>query len=265
VSKDIDCQVFEDQLDAFSQGALSDEGMEQLRLHARVCPDCAMMLRMKEHLAYPSLKELEAKVPEVLVASMWPRVEAEVTQREARRPARSVSRWTWGSFAPAAAAAVVVLAVGTGFLWHEVRQLRTRESVLIQQIAEQERWLAELDLRTAPSAVARTAGLAGSHNWQRVLARRQSVTVSELTVMLNGIPTETTLLDAAEAERLMKRVPFLRATSRKVLASEIRSDDGLQAGELLELVKKLDLSSETRISTARVLALARGTSGVEKS
>lgn len=265
MSKDIDCRVFEDQLDAFSQGALSEEGMEQLRLHSRACPDCAMMLKMKEHLAYPSLEELEAEVPEALVASMWPRVSADVAQQEAQRQARPVGRWTLRFLAPAAAAAVIVLAVGSGFLWREVRQLRTRESVLVQQLAERERWLAELDLRTAPNAAARTAGLAGSRSWQRVLARRQSVTVSELAVMLAGIPTETTLVDAAEAERLMRRVPLLRAAPWKEALSEIRSDDGLQADEVRELVQKLDLSSETRISTTRILALVGGSSGVGRS
>ena len=78
MKKEIDCQVFEDQLDALLDGSLPDEGIGQLQLHALSCPDCAMLLRVHEHLALPSLEELEAGVPEELLTSMWPRIEVEV-------------------------------------------------------------------------------------------------------------------------------------------------------------------------------------------
>lgn len=78
MKKEIDCQVFEDQLDALLDGSLPDEGIGHLQLHALSCPDCAMLLRVHEHLALPSLEELEAATPEELVASMWSTVEAEV-------------------------------------------------------------------------------------------------------------------------------------------------------------------------------------------
>ena len=63
MKKDVDCLVFEDQLDALVAGGLPVEGLEQLRLHAFSCPDCAMLLKVKEHLTRPSLEGLEAAVP----------------------------------------------------------------------------------------------------------------------------------------------------------------------------------------------------------
>ena len=64
--KNPDCDVFQDQLDALQASALPEEGMEQLRLHAESCGDCAVLLRLHEHLVTPSLAELEAAVPDEL-------------------------------------------------------------------------------------------------------------------------------------------------------------------------------------------------------
>ncbi len=74
--KDIDCQVFGDQLDSLQDGTLPVEGQRQLRLHAASCPECAMVLKVSEHLTLPSLEELEEAVPADLLTGVWPGVEA---------------------------------------------------------------------------------------------------------------------------------------------------------------------------------------------
>ena len=75
MKKEIDCQVFEDQLDALARGTLPEEGARQLRTHAESCPACAAQMAVQKHLASPSLEELEAAVPEGMLASLWPRIQ----------------------------------------------------------------------------------------------------------------------------------------------------------------------------------------------
>ena len=58
MSKDVDCQVFRDQLDALVQGALPEEGARQLRLHVADCPECAMQLKVQEHLVIGCIEYL---------------------------------------------------------------------------------------------------------------------------------------------------------------------------------------------------------------
>jgi len=259
VTKKIDCDVFQDQLDALQRRALPDDGLQQLQLHARSCPDCGMLLKLHEHLlAYP-LGDLEAAVPDELVASVWPRVQADVATHESTRLRESRGWQGWGWLVPAMAAATLLLFIASGFLFKELRQVRQREGVLVQQIAEQERWLAELDLRSAPSAAARTAALAGSRSWQRMLSRMESVSVSDLNALVEGLPARTTILTAAEAERLVGRVPYLRSGAWKAALAETRIEDGIQAGELLRLLESLDVDPDRTIPTTRISELLRGT------
>ncbi|MGD2216634.1 MAG: zf-HC2 domain-containing protein [Gemmatimonadales bacterium] len=254
-----DCEVFQDQLDALQAGALPEQGVEMLRLHAASCEDCAVLLRVHEHLAAPPLGDLEAAVPDELVASVWPRVQAEVATGESARLRESRGWQGWSWLVPAMAAATLLLFIGSGLMYQEVRELRRRETALVQQVAEQERWLAQLDLRTSTDPVARTAGLAESATWERALARRKSVSVGELARMLGGLPATTTIFDASNTEALYRNLPFWLATAVRDVAADVRTGDGLQAGELAQLVETLGVDSSRRISTTRLLALAGGT------
>lgn len=253
-----DCEVFQDQLDALQAGTLLEEGMDQLRAHADSCADCAMLLRVHEHLVVPPLVELEAAVPDELVASVWPRVRAEIATGGSAR-LRELRGWQGRSWlAPAMAAATLLLVIGSGLMYEEVRELRQREHALVQQIADQQRWLVGLDLRTSTDPVARTARLAGRPTWERALARRNSVSVAELAGMLGSLPATTTVLDASQLEALYGNVPFWLAKAVRDAAAEVRTDDGLQAGELAQLIEALGVSSSRRISTTRLLGLAGG-------
>jgi hypothetical protein len=259
VTRNPDCEVFQDQLDALEAGALPEEGMEQLRLHADSCEDCAMLLRVHEHLASPTLADLEAAVPDELVASVWPRVRAEIATGESARLRESRGWQGWSWLVPAMAAATLLLFIGSGLMYQELGELRRRENALVQQVAEQERWLAELDLRTSTDPVARTAGLAGRAAWERALARRKSVSVAELARLLHSLPATTTIFDASQLEALYRNLPVWMAIAVRDAAAEIRTADGLQAGELIPLVEALGVDSSRRIPTERLLALAGGT------
>lgn len=256
MTRKIDCEVFQDQLDALARGTLSEEGIAELRLHAGSCQDCAVLLRMHEHLEGLSVVAGEAAVPDEWVSSMWPRVQADVATRESRRLQRSLHRrWSW--LVPAMAAATLLLAIASGLLFVELKGLRYREQILVQQVQEQQRWLAELDVRTSASAVARTAGLAGTSTWERVLAHRESMRVSELSDLLAGLPPSTTILSAADVRGLIRRVPYLRTGAWETVFAEIRIEDGLQAGEALQLIEVLNVPVDRSIPMARVLNLSR--------
>ncbi len=265
MNKGIDCQVFEDQLEGFSRGTLSEEGMDQLRLHARSCLDCAMQLKVHRHLAVPSLEDLEGEVPDAWVDSMWPQVQAEIARQGSRGDRVLRMRRVSGWFIPATAAAAVLLLLSVALLYQEMQQLRARERTLVQQVADQERWLAELDLRTTPNALARTAGLGASRSWQRMLARTDNVTISELTAALSGVQAGTMVLDAVEAERLIRRVPFLRATAWSSALEEIAVEDGLQADEALRLLEALALAPERSVRTSRLLEFTAASIRVGRS
>ncbi|NIM52835.1 MAG: hypothetical protein GTN62_15285 [Gemmatimonadales bacterium] len=261
----IDCEVFQDQLDALSEAQLPDEGMEQLRLHAASCPQCAMQLRVHEHLAARSPRDLEAAVPDELAGSVWPRVRAEIATHESARESERSRRHGWSWLVPALAAATVLLIVGSGLLYREVKQLHERETALVHQIGEQQRRLAELDLRTSMDPAARAASLAGRTVWERALSRRKSVSVAELEAMLHSVPERATVFSAAEMEALSESIPFWTATAVGAALSEIRSDDGIQAGELLRLVATLDIEPGRRIPTARILAISGGAARLGRS
>ncbi len=265
MTRNPDCEVFQDQLDALQAGALPEEGMEKLRLHAASCGDCAMLLRVHEHLTTPALGDLEAAVPDELVASVWPRVRAEIATGESARLRESRGWQGWSWLVPAMAAATLLLFIGSGLMYKEVRELRRRETALVQQVAEQGRRLAELDLRTSADPVARTASLAAQPTWERALARRRSVSAAELAGMLSSLPATTTIFNASELDALYGNLPFWLAAAVRNAAAEVRTGDGLQAGELAQLVETLGVNPSRRISTARLFALAGGSARTDVS
>ena len=265
MKKNVDCEVFQDQLDTLKQGVLAADGAEQLRLHAEACPDCAMLLRMHEHLASASLEQLEAAVPDVWVGSMWGQVEAEIATRESRRGGRLGGWQGSGWLVPAMAAASVLLFISTGFLLGERARLRDREGALARLVAEHETRLAELEVRTSSGAIARATGFAGRRAWEHKLSRRESVSVAELGDMLGSLPSGVTLVDASGVEALLNSVPFWTTATWRAALDQIRAEDGVQAGELLRVLDALDVDPEMSIPTARILALSRGSVRTDRS
>lgn len=251
-----DCDVFQDQLDALNEGTLGEEGIEQLRRHADSCLDCAKLLEIHERLKSPSVVELEEAVPDRYVSSMWERVRADVAAQQSGRRWRpgvwQSSRW----LVPTMAAASLFLLFATGFLLGELKRLREREQTLVQRVIEHEKWLAELDQRTAADPVARTTGLATKRPWERALARRESVSIAELEGLLERLPARTTIFGASEWEALLERVPFWMSSALSGATGMVRAEDGIQPGELLELLGNLDVDPGRRIPTARLLSLA---------
>ena len=263
--KAVDCQVFEDQLDALVREALPQEGKRQLRLHAADCPDCAMQLRVQEHLLGPSLEELEAQVPEGLVATVWTGVEVGIKGRGAAAhpgdgedergvvalPPRPPSRW----LVPTLAAASVALLFSTGFLLRGLNQVQTREAALVQQVSEQQRWFAELQAGSGVDPVARTAALAGRDPWMRALSRQESITIGGLLTLLERMPGDRTVLSRSQLDTILESRTPLRF---RFLRDAVESLDGLlgvSAAELLEALNTLDEDENLTVPTAELVAL----------
>jgi hypothetical protein len=243
VKKDIDCEVFQDQLDALGTGTLPDEGLSQLRAHAGACADCAMLLRMHEHLTAPPRADLEAAVPDEMVASMWPRIQRKLGGRSSLGGGRS-----W--LVPAMAAAMVLLALGVGFMFVELQQLRGREQFLARQMVEQQR-------PASSNAVVRTAALAVRTAWERALARRQSVSIAQLGDMLRRVPENSTVLSASQLEALTRGAPSWAEAAWSDALSRVDLDDGIQAGELRIVLGALPVNPDRSMPTARILGLLR--------
>jgi len=257
VKKGIDCNIFHDQLDALKAGSLSEEGLEQLRLHSDGCSECAVSLRVHEHLAASSSADLEASVPDELAASIWPGVEAELAARRSRHPdiRSELRRRTW--LLPVMAAATVALAVASGLLFKELTRAQARERALAQTVAEQEAWLAELDERTSANTAALAVGLA-SRGWARALSRREQMSIAELSELLRRLPARATVLTTSEAETLMGAVPLWAPPGWRSAIGEIEAGDGIRAGELLEILETLDVDPDVTLRTSRILGLLRG-------
>jgi hypothetical protein len=289
VKKDVDCQVFEDQLDAFMDGALPEEGIGQLRLHAQSCEDCAMLIRVKEHLALPSLEELEAAVPETLLGSLWPRIEAEAKEdlrgvspafrstvsrvfssgRSAAtdmRPGVSAATFrdrpgTW--LIPSLAAASMALLFSTGFLFSEVRRVEDEGSRLVEQVEDLQWEIRALDMRT--EWVERTAQLAGRRRSEArtldyLLIGKESVTVAALVDLLEMYPADRVLFEAGQVEGLLgtsiRRPQELRDVL-SILADAItalENPEEIRAGELAEWLAA-SLPAETVLPKSSLLEL----------
>ncbi len=253
MKKGTDCDVFHDQLDALKAGSLSDEGLDQLRVHGGCCPDCAESLRVHEHLSAKTIVELEAAVPADLLASVWPRVEAELSGRRSGRVDGRRTNW----LIPAMAAATVVLAIATGLLFTELTKVRERERVLARTVSEQQQWLAELDERTSVNTSVLAAGLAG-RGWARALSRREQMSVADLSDLLQRLPARATILTASQAEELSSAIPVWAPPAFRSAIGEIDMRDGIRAGDLLRILESLELDPDVTLRTSRIIGLFRG-------
>jgi len=284
---EVDCQAFQDQLDALVKGTLPEEAHRYLLVHAEGCPSCAMQLRVQEHLTGPSLEELEARVPDTLAAGMWGRVteslggEGGVEWSGDRRSVSpeggsrgsapgaggSGSRWrrlgVHGWLVPTLAAASLLLLFATGFLYLELNRLRDREASLAQQVEEQQRWLADLEGGPSADPVARTAALAGRNPWLRALSRQETITVDGLRVLLERMPGDRMVmtkgqLDAALRSRFPLSASFLSEVLARVdedVPGRGDAGGGVRAGDLLRVLNGLDVSPELSVPTSELMDL----------
>ncbi len=278
---EVDCQVFQDQLDALVKGTLPEEAHRYLLIHAEGCPECAMQLRVQEHLTGPSLEELEARVPDILAAGMWGRVKESVEEEGGGRPsdvgagtsgdgagasgagARGSRAGGFGWLVPTLTAASLLLLFATGFLSLELSRLREREAGLAQQVEEQQRWLAELELGPSADPVARTAALAGRNPWLRALSRQETITVDDLRALLERMPVDRTVmtrvqLDAALRSRFPLSASFLSDVLARVEEDGPRRGDGgggVRAGDLLRVLNGLNVSPELSVPTSELMDL----------
>ncbi len=287
MKKDIDCQVFEDQLDALVEGSLPEEGIDQLRLHVLSCADCAMLVRVQEHLALPTLEELETTVPEDLLGSVWPRVEDVVKEgkegglggvsaetrghwvgpgkrenvRARETPEQSGGKTPWHRrstwLIPFLAAASMALLFSTGFLVTQLRKSGMSEIRLARQVEELEAGLNELQGRI--DGIERTGILASQSPWARAfsldlspLTSQESIRVEWIQQTLQKLPPDTPLLTASQVGGIL-RSPLSRGFPglREQLA-EHSAADGLSAQELLLVIEGIQLDPDQLIPTSRL-------------
>ena len=263
-----DCQVFADQLDALVRGALPEEGVRQLRLHAGSCADCATLLKVQEHLVHPSLEDLESRVPEEVVAGMWEAVREDLSSRQpghgesaaavpeesslALNHPRLQPRARW--LVPALAAATLALLFSTGFLYWQTTELQSRAAALAQQVEDQRHWMAELDADAA-DPVARTAALAGRNPWSRALSRQDQISLADLRDLLARAPGNRVILSQAQLDAVLRnRMPLSPPILRDAMG-RIQGTDGVTAAELLAALDGLDASPDTTLPTKELMAL----------
>lgn len=254
--KEIDCQVFEDQLERLVQGTLSEEGSEQLRFHAEVCADCATQLRVHQHLAEPSLAELEAAVPQHVVDSMWPRLEHDLTERATARPhpQRFFAPQTW--VVPVMAAASLALLFLSGVLYGQLRQSEERGMALVRQLSDQQSLLAGLAVEHSRASGLRTAAnrpsvLGGTRDWLRALYEQEAVTVAELADLLRRVPGSTPLVGPGEVEAALASTSSLSPPAWRSVLRAFEPGEPIRAGDLLRVLEDLDVRPETRVPTSR--------------
>lgn len=249
-----DCDVFQRSLDALKSGGLAQNERALLESHADTCPDCAMLLRLHHHLTLPTQEELEAAVPVEMVSTLKSRLAAEMTRRRARK---TPERWDRGNRAwltPALAAAAVLLLGTVGLLYSEVQKLRDQQRTLVERVAEQQSRLVELELRPSAAAVERAARLAGSSGWERLLARKERISLAELSDLLGRLPSGTTVYSRSEFEALTAGAPVWLTRAWRATLAEVDADDGIQVEELMHLLDDLAVDPQRSIPTARLLA-----------
>ena len=247
----VTCEVVRDRLEAFAEGALSDEEFLQLMNHIDTCRDCAVLLRMQQHTSAISTQELESEVPDRFVDGMYRGVLEKI---EERAPGRSWLSRLWPRqelLVPAFAAAIVILLFGGGMMLQELRHLQQREHVLTSRIERQERLIG------VPAAAVGGDGLKlPGQNWRRVLSRHEDMSVEDLQMVLRRLPPGTSILTPKETATLFERYDRWAGNAWKNATESIETHDGLQVEEMLRLIESLDPNPDRRIPTARLITLS---------
>ncbi len=284
--KDIDCRVFEDQLDALIAGRLPEEGIQQLQRHAQDCPDCSMLLRVKEHLSLPSLEELEAAVPTGLLESILPGVEGELEASPTKptgifldpmesaqtrirpRERRPSDRQPWRAWlVPTLAAASVALLFSTGFLFSELRRMEATGSQLAEEVGTLRTEMAALTVRT--EEVERTAELAGRNSYQAraldfLTTGPESLTLGDLIEVLESLSDDEVLLEASQVRRYRRLHTIVPRETReigeilRILYREVwkrGAPQDIRAGELAEWLANSGIPRDQALPTSRLAQL----------
>jgi hypothetical protein len=250
--KTIDCQVFEDQLDALVAGELPEEGRRHLHIHAASCPDCAMLLKVQDHLAEPSLEELEAAVPEELLDDLWDRVEVRTGTPGPR-------------LVPLLAAASVVLLLSTGFLLAELRGAKAEARELAGQLDALQGWLAGFPDHGG-DLVRRTAELprAGSPRARALdyaLTGQERVRISTLRDLLAGLPEGEVLFTRSRLAELQRFASRPSPEMREVLGvldsvlPKTQEATEVRAGDLADWLRASGLPADLDVPKSPLIQL----------
>ena len=243
----VDCTVFGDQLDSLVRGDLPDTGVGQMRRHAGECPECAALLRMQEHLVTPSLADLEARVPDAWVASMWRDVQGGLDAQ----PVAVRRRVGW--VVPLLAAATVALLFANGLTLRALARAGDRAQDLTGQVLDQQRRLAALGADEGSTRQGSRTGLAGRGGALRALGDRTDLTVADIRALLEDLPEDTPVIDAARARQLT-RSRLVPAAWRDALAP-LDTGGEVTAGALLTVLDRMDLSGDVSVPAARLFEL----------
>ena len=242
----LSCEEFQELLDAAPDAA--GAGRSPLERHAAGCRDCALLLRVHDHLAAESLDDLEARVPDGLVDEMWSRVSERTGDLPAVPGSSSAPRW----LLPALAASIAVLLFASGLLLSELRQARGRER----------RLLAALDHGTAGAQIADASPSGRDEGFGRLAAKLRSsflnqgeYTAAGIRTLLEGVPSATVIIDANQVRALTGRYLHLRLFAGRGERNGLRLRDGLTAGELLRFLTTSGLDPDATISRSRLSQL----------
>jgi hypothetical protein len=201
-----------------------------------------------------TLEALEAQVPDEWVTGMWDAVQG-ARARSATSPARPrrARRWVM----PALAAAVVALLFANGLTFQALRRARAHETDLATQLLDQQRRLAALEESGARgplrgNRVARSM-LPGRDAWVRSLESGGELTLDDLRALLGELPAGTPIMDGAQAgSRAGARL--LPGAWRQAF-TELDTTGPLTAGDLLDILNRLDLPGSTSVPRARLIQL----------
>lgn len=261
MTKDVDCQVFEDQLDALVREELPEEGRRHLLLHAETCRECSMQLRVQEQLVGPPLKALEEQVPEEMLEDMWSRVEGSLPFHDAKKaPIGQPSglprrRPSFGWALPALAAATLALLFSSGFLLWETRRLSDESALLAQQVLEQRRWMSEMEAGAVSDPVVRTAALAGRNPFARALSRQDEISVGGLQNLLERIPGDRIILDGARLDGLLLSRGAISQPLLRDLLDTFDGREGVQARDLIRALESMDVSPTLTVPTSDLMEI----------
>ncbi|HSG29477.1 MAG TPA: hypothetical protein VLA34_13440 [Candidatus Krumholzibacterium sp.] len=248
----IDCERFQDILDATLPGLPRGDSLDILEKHARSCAECAMILRVHLDLARTSEEELAGAVPEGLAGGMWEKVTGAIS-RPGAGPDRPRDQRRW--FGPAVAglsAAVVLLVLVSVFLLAEISRMRTNERSLHARLSSQEEKLATLIRERSSASGALNASGNRETGWRLAAFFSGGITVAELSDAISGMDPASTLLGPAEFSEAAAPGWTMKRTAGPIVTPGVDLSDGLQAGEALILLRRTGIDPGTRITREKI-------------
>jgi len=248
MNRDMNCHEFLVLLDALPARSPGNDARDRLQCHADRCPECAVLLRMHEQLAAESPEELEARVPDELVQGMWSRLSpavggAPLVPSGIGRP-RPGGRW----LVPALAASVLALLFVSAFLFGALREAQGRERDLVAALEHQ-------DVEAGMTGESRRPGRLTVWALRRALHVQSEFTPAQLRNLLEQAAPSLVVVSRERANVLLAKNFHWRALARRGARAGVRLEDGLTAGELIQLLASLGLNPRTKIPRARLIEL----------